>query len=199
MLSRKTRLKFYFPARRPPLVPSLSFTHNNASPPRPSEREKNREVNFSHTPHFISPVQQAAQADSGAIAGPTPGHQCTQRPAAAGETRCRTGREPDKMTHTGDAAAAEEGERESFNRRPMEQRTECCGHQHLVRGKRASPAKFDAQSLRPVLSVGSFCRRLLCSTSIIAQERSSRSAREGKKQSVRPISDVHRFFRCHRH
>ena len=74
------------------------------------------------------------------------------------------------MTHTGDAAA-EEGERESFNRRPMEQRTECCGHQHLVRGKRASPAKFDAQSLRPVLSVGSFCRRLLYSTSIIAQER----------------------------
>ena len=90
------------------MVPSLSFTHNNASPPRPSEREKNREVNFSHTPHFISPVQQAAQAESGAIAGPTPGHQCTPRPAAAaGESRCRTGREPDKMTHTGDAAAEE--------------------------------------------------------------------------------------------
>ena len=77
-------MKFVLLIRRPllssPFPPGwlkVITTHSH----RPLKREKNREVNFSHTPHFISPVQQAAQTDCGAKA--SGGGESVQGRAAA--------------------------------------------------------------------------------------------------------------------
>ena len=150
-------------------------------------RDRNHQVNFSHMPHFTPPVQQAA----------APGGRAST-PSFGSSSRCSRG-----QNDTGGGGGGGVSIEEQWNTAqsaPSDRRGGNLGRDDTNLGDSPDAAPPCPTAARG-RCLGSLCWRLLSPKSAAAPSarQASVDQPESKKQSVRPISDVHRFFRCHRH